>query len=170
LGKPVEMLLVLRTDVSDPKEAKEIASIPLRVYPDTFLAQIGKRLASNSESGNSFILSIFGEMKGLRELLRAKQIPFEEGGSEFPSNIPSGVVAVGEVPADLPLPPPPLTAGSALLVYHPDAASPEKVAESIQGGDLAVVVNRTPPTHWADDVAAQQLLFHLIEKTTPSHE
>ena len=167
---PIEMLLVLHTDASDPKEVQEIASIPLRVYPDTFFAQIREKMDSSSSMQRSITLILFGEIKGLRELLRAKQIPFEEGGMEFPANIPSGVVAVGEVPGDLPLPSAPLSVGSALLVYHPDAASPEKILESVKDGHLAVIVHQAPPTHWADDVSAQQLLFHLIEKTTPPHE
>ena len=168
--KPIEMLLVLRTDAPDPKSTQEIALIPLRVYPDTFLAQIGKKLASASESGNRLVLSVFGEMKGLRELLRAKQIPFEEGGMDFPSNLSGGTVAVGEVPSDLPLPPPSQAAGSALLVYHPDSASPEKIEETLQGNHLTAIVHHSPPIQWADDVRAQQLLFRLIEKTNPSHE
>ena len=147
-----------------------MSAIPLT---NTEKFQLLKKPFWYTDSSNTPIGPIaFKELNKLYSagLIQKETMIIEEGGAEFPSNLSGGTVAVGEVPSDLPLPSPSQAAGSALFVYHPDSASPEKTEETIQGNHLTAIVHRSPPIRWADDVQAQQLLFRLIEKTNPSHE
>ena len=165
LEKPVQMLLIIRRDTKDNDKGHDVASIPLMVCPDTFLTRISKRFFDEARAGHSLHFTVFGKMKGLRELLTSRQVPFEDIGEDFPSQIPAGTVAVGDLSPDLPLPSSSLSPGASLLVFHKDHVSPEQITITSQDRRLETVVHCSPPTNWADDAKAQKLLFDIIEKT-----
>jgi hypothetical protein len=163
--KPLRMLLIIRNGEPGSVEGHVIASIPLMVCPDTFLNQIGRRITDETATGHTLTLSLFGEMKGLRELLRQKQIPFEDLGRDFPSKLAAGTVAVGELPKDQPLPPLSMESGSSLMVFHEDPAAPECSTLTSQDRRVQMVIHHTTPVRWAADPKAQKLLSDIIQKT-----
>lgn len=163
--KPILMLLKIRHGETGSNDGNEIASIPLMVYPDTFIRQIGKRFTDETAAGHSLNLSLFGDMKGLRELLRLKQVPFEDLGRDLPSKLPAGTVAVGDLHKDLPLPPLSMDSGSSLMVFHEDPTAPENITLTSQDRRIQMVIHHAAPARWAEDPKAQKLLFDIIQKT-----
>lgn len=164
--KPIRMLLIIRNDEAGSIQGHEIASIPLMVYPNTLLMDISKRLADEAAVGHTLTLSLFGDMKGLRDLLRMKQVPFEDLGRDFPAKLPAGTVAVGDIPKDQPLPPLSMDSGSSLMVFHEDPAAPENITLITQDRRTQMVIHHAAPVSWAEDPKAQKLLFDTIQKTT----
>lgn len=165
LEKSVRMLLIVRAMAKDSDKGLEIASIPIVACPDTSLVQIARRFADDNASGHSLSLFVFGEVKGLRELLRMKQIPFEDLGKDFPLKLPRGTVAVGDLSKDLSIPSLYMEPGSSLMVFHEDTTAPEDITLTSQDRRIQVVIHHASPASWAEDAKAQNLFFDIIQKT-----
>jgi hypothetical protein len=163
--KPLLMMLIIRNDEPGNIQGHEIASIPLMVYPNTLLRDIGKRLADEAAAGRTLTLSLFGDMKGLRDFLRLKQVPFEDLGRDFPAKLPAGTVAVGDIPKDQPLPPLSMDSGSSLMVFHEDPTAPENITLTTEDRRTQIVIHHAAPVSWAEDPKAQKFLFDIIQKT-----
>jgi hypothetical protein len=161
--KPVRMLLSVREGATD--SSREVTSIPFVVVPDTCWSRMAQRLAEKQSSGHTLSLAIFGEVHGLRELLRGKQVPFEDLGREFPARLAAGTVAVGDLPREQPVPSAAMEPGSSLLVFQEDEAAPQDITVTSREGKTLIVVHQPSPAAWADDAKAQQLLTDLIQDT-----
>jgi hypothetical protein len=163
--KPLRMLLMIRSVGTGDSKGDQIGSIPLMVSPDTLLMRIGKRLRDETALGRALNLSIFGEMKGLRELLYANQVPFEDLGRDFPAKLSAGTVAVGELPKDQTIPAVTMDGGSSLMVFHEDLTATEDIALMSENHRTQIVIHHAAPINWADDPKAQKLLSDIIQKT-----
>jgi len=163
--KAVRMVLIIRIDGKNAGLRDAVASIPLMVCPNTLLTQLAKRFADEATVGHSLTLSLFGEMQGLRELLRLKQVPFEDLGKDFPAKLSAGSVTVGDLPKDLPIPSLSLAPGSSLMVFHDDPDSPENITVTSRDRSIEMVIHQASPNCWAEDAKAQKLLYDIIQKT-----
>jgi hypothetical protein len=163
--KTVRMILLLRTHPPDGGQGRGIAAIPLLVCPDTVFEKISKQFSEEATAGHARTLAVFGDMQGLRELLRLGKVPYEDLGGEFPVRIAPGTVAVGELPETLPLPSLSMAPGSSLIIFHPDPESPEEISTIVQDRSVRMVVHQAPPASWSNDAKAQLLLHDIIQKT-----
>ncbi len=98
VNRVTSMRLRLRTDPPAARAGGELV-LPMTVYPaeepDTWKKTVAVRL---SRAGLRR-MAVFGEAKGVRRFLRAKNVAFEDLGGDWPDNPEPGTLYVADLPA-----------------------------------------------------------------------
>lgn len=166
--KPILLRVRLRLAANDGTAHVALGQFRIRVTPKNDLKQALARMTNPTRRGPELRLSLFGPLKGLRELLKEWKIPFDDDGLEMPVRIAAHTLAVGEAQDLMHLPQ--QSANAPLLLIHDDPALEAGITEKATLNSTLALVNTPRHDDWRQSPFFHQQLIAQIKLHLQHHE
>ncbi len=166
--KPITLLVRLRLAANEGVAPAAVGQFCIRVTPKNEIKQALALMSDSARNGPELHLSLFGPLKGLRELLKEWKIPFDDEGMEMPVRIAAHTLAVGEAQDLLHLPQ--QSTNSTLLLIHDDPTLEAGINEKTAANSTLALLNTPRHEDWRQSPFLHQQLINQIKQHLQHHE